>query len=43
MDRGTCRVCLNPIFYIEEGTWSHMSYLGETLGHEPTPIEESAL
>jgi len=40
MDRGNCRKCFTPIFYVGEAKWIHMNYLEEKADHEATPVME---
>jgi len=40
VDRGNCRKCFTPIFYVSEAKWVHMNYLEEDADHDATPVNE---
>jgi hypothetical protein len=40
VNRGNCRKCFTPIFYVGEAKWVHMDYVEEDADHDATPINE---
>jgi hypothetical protein len=40
MERGVCKLCLLPIFYLDSGVWSHMTYIEPDVDHKAFPMSE---